>query len=88
MYSDLKQPYGVLDDMSVVEVVWMLEGNLENKKDYYEMVSYAVKNAMVSVHQGKDMKLFGGSEEADSQRITEEQRNEDLNHLENTFGGL
>lgn len=85
----MKQPYGVLDDMTALDVAWMLEGNLENKKDFFEMVSYSVKNAMASIYQGKDYKLFGenDTDEVDT-APTVEQRQEDLAYLQQKFGEL
>lgn len=66
----------------------MLEGNLESKKDYYEMVSYAVKTAMASIYQGKDLKMFGSDEVAQDDKLTEEKRTEDIAYLEERFGEL
>lgn len=87
VYVELKQPYGVLDDMGLKEVSWLIQGNEESKKDYYEMVSYAVKNAMVSVNKGKDYKLFEDNNSEES-KLTKEERETELAYLKNTFNGL
>lgn len=93
IYTDLKQPYGTLDNLSVEEVSWMIQGNIDNKKDFYEMISYAVKNAGVSVLSGKDTRLFEEEktevkEDKKESLSPREKRNKDLAYLENTFGEI
>lgn len=94
IYTDLKQPYGTLDDLTVQEVSWLLQGNLENKKDHYEMISYAMKVAGASIMSGKDIRLFEEesqeeSIEKDDEELTQrEKREQDLVYLEDTFGEL
>lgn len=84
---ELKQPYGVLDDLSVPEVSWLIQGNEENKKDFYEMVSYSVKNAMISVKSGKDRKMFDDLNNEDK-KLSKEDREKEMAYLKNTFKEL
>ena len=94
IYTDLKQPYGTLDDLTVQEVSWLIEGHLEYKKDNYEMVSYAMKTAMASVMSGKDIRLFENEIEVENKDTVGEQisprekREKDLAYLKETFGEL
>lgn len=88
IYIDLQQPYGVLEDMEAYEVSWLIEGNLEAKEDYYEMISYAVKNAMVSVNKGKDYRLFEDKRNKNNSKLTQQKREEEIAQLVNTFGKL
>lgn len=94
VYTDLKQPYGTLDQLSIEEVSWMIQGNMENKKDHYEMISYAMKTAGVSIMSGKDVRLFDEEVEAEKKEIKSDRlsprdkRERDLAYLEETFGEI
>lgn len=87
IHGELRQPFGVLDEMTVRDVAWMLEGSIDNKKDYFEMVSYSVKVAMASIYQGRDIRLFD-EDNQENIEVTEESRAEDLSYLEDKFGSL
>lgn len=85
IYGTLKQPIGTLDVLTVQEVSWLIEQNQVDQKDYYEMVSYSVKNAMVSVMSGKDQKMFGEESEEENESFTKEDRVKELNELSRIF---
>ena len=86
IYGTLKQPIGTLDVLTVQEVSWLIEQNQVDQKDYYEMVSYSVKNAMISVMNGKDIKMFEDeSEKEKEESFTKEDRVKELNELSRIF---
>ena len=87
VYCELKQPYGILDEMTVSEVSWLIEGHSNSQKDYYEMISYAVKNAMVSVNKGKDMKMFE-EEKKQEQKLTTTEKETEMEALKSIFSEL
>lgn len=75
---------GILDDLTVQEVSWFIEQSEENQKDYYEMVSYSVKTAIISVMNGKDVKMFE-EDKTETQKMTETEREQELDVLRNKF---
>lgn len=86
IYCEVKLPYGALDELDVYEVLWLIEGNVKEKEDFFEMVSYSVKNAMISINKGKDMKMFDDKKAVDdSKEITKESRQKDLDFMKETF---
>lgn len=85
IHGTLKQPIGVLDDLTVQEVSWLLDTEETNQKDFYEMVSYSVKIAMVSVMNGKDMKMFEDATDKEEKKITPEERQQELEEIKNIF---
>lgn len=85
VHGTLKQPIGTLDVLTVQEVSWLIEQNEVEKKDYYEMVSYSVKNAMISIMSGKDTKMFEDKKEKEVESFTEEDRVKELNELSKIF---
>ena len=87
IYGTLKQPIGTLDVLTVQEVSWLIEQNQVDQKDYYEMVSYSVKNAMISVMGGKDVKMFEDESEREKaeEGFTKEDRVKELNELSRIF---
>lgn len=85
IHGTLKQPIGVLDDLTVQEVSWLMDINESNQKDYYEMVSYSVKIAMISVMNGKDMKMFEDASDKEEKKITPEERQQELEEIKNIF---
>src|SRR5699024_3976002 len=87
IYGTLKQPIGTLDVLTVQEVSWLIEQSEVEKKDYYEMVSYSVKNAMVSVMSGKDQRMFKDESEREKEEesFTKEDRVKELNELSRIF---
>ena len=50
------------------------------------MISYAVKNAIVSTKKGKDLRLFDDRAEREENKVTQESRALELDALEKTFG--
>lgn len=85
IYGTLKQPIGTLDVLTVQEVSWLIEQSEVEKKDYYEMVSYSVKNAMISVMSGKDQRMFKEESEEENEVFTKEDRVKELNELSRIF---
>lgn len=85
IHGTLNQPIGSLDVLTVQEVSWLIEQSEMEKKDYYEMVSYSIKNAMVSVMSGKDMKLFEEESKEETESFTEEDRENELNEIRRIF---
>lgn len=85
IHGTLNQPIGTLDVLTVQEVSWLIEQSETEKKDYYEMVSYSVKNAMVSVLSGKDQRMFEEESEEENEVFTKEDRVRELNELSRIF---
>ena len=85
IHGTLKQPIGVLDDLTVQEVSWLLDTEETNQKDFYEMVSYSVKIAIISVMNGKDMKMFEDASDKEEKKITPEERQQELEEIKNIF---
>lgn len=90
IYTQLRQPYGILDDLTIQEIYWLIEGYLESQREYYEMIANAMKIAGVSVMTGKDLKLFESPEKINDVEVSEEElrlrRERDLELLESKFG--
>lgn len=72
--------------MSVREVTWLIEGYYESQKDHYETINSAIKIAGASVLSGKDMKLFESNDTTMDEKMSYEERNEDLDYLADKFG--
>lgn len=85
IHGTLNKPIGTLDVLTVQEVSWLIEQSESEKKDYYEMVSYSVKNAIASVLSGKDMKMFEDNVEKEEKLFTKEDRVKELNELSRIF---
>lgn len=86
VHGTLRYPIGTLDSLTVQEVSWLIEQSEVEKMDYYEMVGYSVKTAMISVMNGKDIKMFGDNEEEeDKKKITKEQREIELELINKKF---
>lgn len=88
IYTELRQPYGVLDKLSVREIVWLVEGHLEYQKNYFEILTSSTKIAGASILSGKDLKLFDDVEEKEESIITKESREEDLDYISKQFGEI
>lgn len=71
--------------MTVAEVSWLVNSNQEYKKDFYEMMSYSTKNAMMSVMGGKDIRLFGDETQEKEHKMTKEDREAEIAYLKSRF---
>ncbi len=90
VYTQLRQPYGILDDLTVQEIHWLIEGYLESQREHYEMIANAMKIAGASIMSGKDLKLFDSPEKVGNVELSEEElrsrREADLELLASKFG--
>lgn len=95
VYTQLRQPIGVLNDLTVEEIYWLIEGHLEGQREHYEMIANAMKVAGASIMSGKDLKLFESPKEIIDKTNTvvsedelREQRQQEIDYLEDKFRDL
>lgn len=85
-YGLLGLPFGALDDLTPLELYWLLESKHSADREFYEMTSYAMKIAFVSANSGKNIPLFT-NENGPSNKVTQEERDNTLTLLDNMFEG-
>lgn len=87
-YGLLELPFGSLDELTPMELFWLLDAKHEKDKEFYEMTSYAMKVAFVSANTGKHIPLFeeaGGN--GKTKEISQEERDNTFALLDNIFEG-
>lgn len=58
IYGTLGLPYGSMEEISPLELVWMLEGMYEKQREDMELWSHVIKVSIASANSGKNIKLF------------------------------
>lgn len=84
-YVTLKLPLNSLDDITPLELFWLIEGDNNEKRQYYEMISHSMKIAYASVQSGKNIPLFE-KEVKKVKSITREEKKKGLSYLQEKFG--
>lgn len=84
--GELNLPYSYLDDMTYAELFTVINARRKAEHDNYKMMSYAVQGAMYAIHTGKKNPLLEVvSENGENEESTKEEREQEVNTLNEMF---
>lgn len=61
-YGTLKLQIGTLDEITPLEMMWLLESHYEQQEEELELLNHTIKTAMASINSRKNLKLFDKKE--------------------------
>ena len=83
--GSLKLPISYLDELTPMEIGWLLEQDIEDKMQHYELISSCVQFGYVNAKSKKQKKMFKKREEDLIKKITQEQREKEKEYIESLF---
>lgn len=85
-HGTLKLPFGTLEEISPLEIMWLLESHYEQQEENLELLNHTIKTAIASVNSRKNLKLFEKKEKQKTKRYnTKEEKLKELEELEKLF---
>jgi hypothetical protein len=75
-----------MDDIQPFQIGLLLDNHTDNKKEHYEMVSYAFRVGYISAKKGKSIPLFEKQQANKVSKVTKEQKENEFAELNAIFG--
>ena len=80
----LKLPLSYLDELSPIEIGWLLENHIEQQMEHYEFIASCVSFGYISAKKGKKVKMFKKYDEKVG-KITKEEKEREKQYIESIF---
>jgi hypothetical protein len=81
----LKCPLSYLDELTPIEIYWLVENHLENEEHKYEMISNSVWFGTHGDKKGKKQQMFPKKKKDEVKKISKDKRDTDKEFLLNVF---
>lgn len=81
----LKLPLNYLDELTAIEIGWLLENHIEQQMEHYEFIASAVSFGYISAKKGKKVKMFKKYDNDKVGQITQEQKEREKQYIESIF---